>query len=168
MTAKGPQTIHDLNIALSPGGWVSRAACSPSVAEIFWPLPGQSSGPTVEAALKVCARCPVIRQCGQWALDNRQTEGIWGGMRPGALKRLVERSRFAKVAPQPELPQPNPLGPVHPVTKVPLKTHCRRNHPLPPVGGTARRWPCQACNAEATRRFRKRRREARRAEVASC
>lgn len=90
---KGATILHHLRVALSAGDWVRRAACSPAVAEFFWPLPNQNDGPEIRAALEVCSHCPVVRECGQWAIDNRQTEGIWGGMRPGALRRLVAGGR---------------------------------------------------------------------------
>lgn len=97
MATKGAASMHDLSRALSAGDWVADAACSPDVAEFFWPIPGQNGGPTIEAALKLCSRCPVVRDCGQWALDNNVTEGIWGGMRPGALARLVAKRRTEQV-----------------------------------------------------------------------
>lgn len=92
---KGAHILHDLKVALSAGDWVGRAACSPAIAELFWPLKGQSVQ-SLEPALKTCSRCPVVRQCGQWAIDTHQTEGIWGGMRPAALQRLVAGRRAAQ------------------------------------------------------------------------
>jgi len=103
---KGAHILHDLRVTLTSAEWVERARCSPAVAEFFWPLPGQSGGPTVEAALKMCAHCPVVRECGQWAIDNNQTDGIWGGMRPGSLRRLVEGRRAAQAAAPPPEPKP--------------------------------------------------------------
>lgn len=107
MTTKGAQRIHNLAVALPSGGWVRRAACRPEIAEWYWPLPGQNSSREIETALKLCSRCPVVRDCGQWALDNHMVEGIWGGMRPGALRRLVERARAGEpVKPFAEIPPP--------------------------------------------------------------
>lgn len=92
---KGAHILHDLRVALTDAEWVERARCTPAVAEMFWPLPGQNGGPIVEAALKMCSHCPVVRECGQWAIANKQTEGIWGGMRPGSLRKLVDGRRRA-------------------------------------------------------------------------
>jgi WhiB family transcriptional regulator, redox-sensing transcriptional regulator len=33
----------------------------------------------IEAAGRVCARCPVQTPCLRWALDIGQVSGIWGG-----------------------------------------------------------------------------------------
>lgn len=97
MATKGAHILHDLRISLTSADWVTDAACSPAIAELFWPLKGQS-GASLEPALKLCSRCPVVRECGQWAIDNHQVEGIWGGMRPEALRRLVHRRRAGAVA----------------------------------------------------------------------
>jgi hypothetical protein len=43
---------------------------------VFYPERGESAGP----ARQVCARCPVRRPCLEYALSNRITHGIWGGM----------------------------------------------------------------------------------------
>lgn len=141
MATKGAHTMHDLAVALCADEWVTDAACSPDVAEFFWPLPGQN-GPTVEAALKLCSRCPVVRECGQWALDNRQTEGIWGGMRPGALRRLVESRRAKEIA----------ADPPPPVAWKPPPTRCGRGHELRGPG----LWPCPTCSNSAKKRQRMR------------
>ncbi|POG47129.1 hypothetical protein BV881_12380 [Streptomyces sp. ZL-24] len=31
-------------------------------------------------AKRVCARCPVMETCRQWALETRQDHGVWGGL----------------------------------------------------------------------------------------
>lgn len=41
---------------------------------------GESSAPGQAKAL--CAVCPVMEACGQWAIDNKEYAGIWGGMTP--------------------------------------------------------------------------------------
>lgn len=158
MTTKGAVSMHDLKTALTAGEWVSDAACSPDVAEFFWPLPGRSSGPDIDAALKLCSRCPVVRDCGQWALDNHVTEGIWGGMRPGALQRLVAKRRQAERAEAPAHPRPG----VQPGTKrggYRKRDTCRRQHPLTEdnvrLDGNGHQ-VCKTCDA-----YRERRRRAR-------
>lgn len=59
--------------------WQQRAACRTEDPELFF-----ASGTTaqallqVEAAKAVCRRCPVMKQCLQWAVD-RNEQGVWGG-----------------------------------------------------------------------------------------
>lgn len=76
--------------APSPGG----AACrEPGVdADLFFPV--GDLGPAVRevaAAKAVCARCPLVAQCRDWALASAEPEGIWGGMTP-AERRVARRS----------------------------------------------------------------------------
>ena len=44
--------------------------------DLFYPERGESTGP----ARQVCARCPVCQPCLEYALSNRITHGIWGGL----------------------------------------------------------------------------------------
>lgn len=71
-----------------------RAACrEPGIdADLFFPV--GDSGPAVRqaaAAKAVCARCPVVAQCRDWALASAEPDGIWGGM-TAAERRIARRS----------------------------------------------------------------------------
>ena len=60
--------------------WLRSAACVGEDPELFFPV--GTTGPAlrdIEAAKRVCARCPVIRQCLTFALSSGQTSGVWGG-----------------------------------------------------------------------------------------
>jgi len=50
---------------------------------VFFPGRGESAGP----ARQVCSACPVRQLCLDYAITNRITHGIWGG--------LTERERRA-------------------------------------------------------------------------
>jgi len=63
--------------------WRELAACRGTDLEVFFPERGESAGP----ARQVCARCPVRQPCLDYAITNRITHGIWGG--------LTERERRA-------------------------------------------------------------------------
>jgi WhiB family redox-sensing transcriptional regulator len=61
--------------------WLCEAACVGEDPDLFFPV--GTTGPALDevaAAKRVCARCPVTRECLAWALDSRQTAGVWGGM----------------------------------------------------------------------------------------
>ncbi|MGQ4435641.1 WhiB family transcriptional regulator [Streptomyces sp. SAS_260] len=65
--------------------WAQRAACAHEDPELFFPL--SSTGPALRqelAAKRVCLRCPVIRQCFDWAMSSGQVHGVWGGTRNGS------------------------------------------------------------------------------------
>jgi hypothetical protein len=56
--------------------WRERAACCGTDLDVFFPERGQ----TASSARQVCAACPVRQPCLDYALANRITHGIWGGM----------------------------------------------------------------------------------------
>jgi WhiB family redox-sensing transcriptional regulator len=61
--------------------WPSDAACRDVDPELFFPV-GPIGPALVQAhrAKSVCRRCPVIQECAEFALGNREITGIWGGM----------------------------------------------------------------------------------------
>jgi WhiB family transcriptional regulator, redox-sensing transcriptional regulator len=63
--------------------WRELAACRGTDLEVFFPGRGESAGP----ARQVCAGCPVRQPCLDYAITNRITYGVWGG--------LTERERRA-------------------------------------------------------------------------
>lgn len=73
--------------------------------------PAGTTGPwiaQIEEAQAVCRTCPVMQQCAQWALDNRES-GIWGGMTDQDRvnwRRRMARERAAAEKPLPVL-RPN-------------------------------------------------------------
>lgn len=78
--------------------WRHRAACLDEDPELFFPI--GVTGPAlaqVEEAKKVCMRCDVRAECLQWALDNGQDHGVWGGLSEDerrSMKRRAARSRL--------------------------------------------------------------------------
>ena len=70
--------------------WRRRAACVGLPAAVFFPPELGDGAPepwSPEPALAVCAACPVAEDCRAWALATRQTQGVWGGMTEGELRR---------------------------------------------------------------------------------
>jgi WhiB family redox-sensing transcriptional regulator len=89
----GPVTEH--------WDWQMRAACAGLGTEPFFHPDGER-GPARsarEAAAKaVCARCPVIRECGAHALAVREPYGVWGGMSEDDRDAILGRGRVAASA----------------------------------------------------------------------
>lgn len=54
--------------------WMVEAVCATADPEEWFPEQGSSS----LKAKAICGNCPVIDECLQFALDNRE-HGIWGG-----------------------------------------------------------------------------------------
>ena len=69
-------------VTLPPRTWQSRAACRDLDPDLFTPgeREGEDAQHLQDAAL-FChqAPCPVLAECLQWALDNEEETGVWGG-----------------------------------------------------------------------------------------
>lgn len=66
-----------------PGPWVDRAACAGLPVAMFFPVPGDKR--TIERALRICNRCPVVTECAEFYRDEQF--GIFGGMTPRQRNR---------------------------------------------------------------------------------
>lgn len=76
--------------------WQADALCRDNDAEIFFSPSGEGRSARrmrEESAKVVCAQCPVIAQCKQFALAANEPFGVWGGMtaRERSLRRASER-----------------------------------------------------------------------------
>jgi WhiB family redox-sensing transcriptional regulator len=60
--------------------WRDTAACRDADPDLFFPI--GTTGPArrqIGEAKRVCRTCPAQTHCLAWALDNRVTDGVWGG-----------------------------------------------------------------------------------------
>lgn len=76
--------------ALRPADWMGDAACRGMDPDLLFPIKHGDSGREVEKARKVCRACPVTNDCLEYALNNREKYGVWGGM------SVRERAEFLK------------------------------------------------------------------------
>lgn len=73
--------------------WRHRARCKGEDPELFFPAgTGSVYDTQIAQAKAVCARCPVIEQCREWALESGEG-GIWGGMSEEERRALRRRQR---------------------------------------------------------------------------
>jgi len=73
--------------------WRYRAACGDTDPETFFPIgEGQKALTHVAAAKAVCARCPVVDECLDFALTTGQEFGVWGGLSEQERRALRRRS----------------------------------------------------------------------------
>lgn len=70
-----------------PTEWRADAACVGELETMF----AAASGPMAEQAKRVCAGCPVVEECLDYALKTRQDFGVWGGMDELDRRRLRRR-----------------------------------------------------------------------------
>ncbi len=65
-------------------GWQDRALCAQTDPESFFPEKGGST----REAKRVCRSCEVKGECLDYALENDERFGIWGGMSERERRRL--------------------------------------------------------------------------------
>jgi WhiB family transcriptional regulator, redox-sensing transcriptional regulator len=76
VTGRLPRYRNQAAPARFAARWRRQAACRGTDLDLFYPERGQ----TAEPARQVCAACPVRQPCLEYALSNRITHGIWGGL----------------------------------------------------------------------------------------
>ena len=64
--------------------WQERALCAQTDPEAFFPEKGGST----REAKKVCVSCDVRAECLEYALENDERFGIWGGLSERERRRL--------------------------------------------------------------------------------
>ena len=75
---------------------MKRARCKGESPDVFFP----SDGVGVLRAQKICAECPVVNECLEYALANHISHGVWGGASERQRRRLQRRRQ------QDRLPRP--------------------------------------------------------------
>jgi WhiB family redox-sensing transcriptional regulator len=76
--------IVELLSGLEDRGWQARANCMGVDPDLFFPERGAST----REAKEVCRGCVVRDECLEYALDNGEKFGIWGGMSERERRRL--------------------------------------------------------------------------------
>lgn len=69
-------------------GWQERALCAQTDPEAFFPEKGGST----REAKKVCLSCDVRSECLDYALENDERFGIWGGLSERERRKLKKRA----------------------------------------------------------------------------
>ncbi|MDQ1426677.1 MAG: WhiB family transcriptional regulator, redox-sensing transcriptional regulator [Acidimicrobiaceae bacterium] len=69
--------------------WRQRAACRGVEPEIFYPISEEEA----EEAKAICGACPVQETCLEYALSNRERDGVWGGATERERRRMIRQRR---------------------------------------------------------------------------
>ena len=64
--------------------WADQAACLVAEPDTFFPEKGGST----REAKRICNDCPVKAECLEYALENDERFGIWGGMSERERRKL--------------------------------------------------------------------------------
>jgi WhiB family redox-sensing transcriptional regulator len=71
--------------------WQLHAACRDTHPDLFFL--GRGANHDYTAAKRICNTCPVQRQCLNYAIDNCEEYGIWGGMNLHERDAVARRRR---------------------------------------------------------------------------
>jgi WhiB family redox-sensing transcriptional regulator len=93
------QELADLtDLFQSAGDWQERAICAQTDPESFFPEKGGST----REAKRICLSCDVKEECLEYAMENDQRFGIWGGLsereRRNLRKTTPRAPRLTEVA----------------------------------------------------------------------
>jgi WhiB family transcriptional regulator, redox-sensing transcriptional regulator len=83
-------------VSTALGSLWEQAACQTADPELFFPVAGGGAGVAEIARAKaVCSRCPVRRQCLDYAIETGQAHGVWGGTTVDERRAIASRRRRA-------------------------------------------------------------------------
>jgi WhiB family redox-sensing transcriptional regulator len=112
-------------------GWRAAALCAATDDPDLW-FPAGLTAPyhaQIHQAKTTCLRCPVLRECREWALTHGTDDGIWGGLDWEELRLLRRRERRGKGR-----SEPLPCG-----TPAAYRRHLRNGEPIDNACRTANR-----------------------------
>ncbi|HLI15783.1 MAG TPA: WhiB family transcriptional regulator [Acidimicrobiales bacterium] len=69
--------------------WRQRAACRGISPDVFYP----SCDEEAAEAKAICALCPVRQPCLEYAISERERDGVWGGLTERERRRLIRQRR---------------------------------------------------------------------------
>jgi WhiB family redox-sensing transcriptional regulator len=69
--------------------WRQRAACRGVDPDIFYPVTDEDA----EDAKAICEGCDVRQPCLEWALGQREHDGVWGGATERERRRIIRQRR---------------------------------------------------------------------------
>jgi WhiB family redox-sensing transcriptional regulator len=88
-----------MTVTGSATNWRAAGACLTADPDLFFPISAAGPGARqVARAKRICASCPVQRQCLGFAMSHDQVDGIWGGTTPEDRQRDRRRRRRAAAA----------------------------------------------------------------------
>lgn len=88
-TASSPSTFVEPGDLFASPAFMDLGSCRGMDPDVFFPDRGESLAP----AKQVCAECIVRDECLEFALDNRERFGVWGGTSERERRRLRRARR---------------------------------------------------------------------------
>jgi hypothetical protein len=101
--------------------WKAGAACTRPGVNPDWFYPESMNDPGAWAARRICAACPVARECLADALETKDRFGIRGGLSPKQRSNLKKGRKPQQFRKQPTVRRSNAR-----------KSECNAGHPFTP------------------------------------
>lgn len=73
------------------GTWRDQARCRGIDPQVFHP--SEEDEAAADAAKAICALCPVVDSCLEFAITAREKDGVWGGLTARERRRLIRQRR---------------------------------------------------------------------------
>lgn len=103
--------------------WRTRALCAQIGGDWWYADNTPHHTSEINTAKAICQMCDVQTQCLEWALNNDERYGIWGGLSAHQRQKLRRKRRIP-----PQQPWLQPCG-----TPAAARRHHRRKEPLCPA-----------------------------------
>jgi WhiB family redox-sensing transcriptional regulator len=71
--------VYHLSRYYPPDYW-DEASCASVDMELFFPERSSKDQPHISQVKMICMSCPIRTKCLQFALDENEQFGVWGGM----------------------------------------------------------------------------------------
>lgn len=82
-----PEQSPAIETSWQPPDWTIDGECLDLGHDPEWWFQPSNSADT-RKAIQVCAQCPVLALCRAFAVDNRISDGTWGGLPETELRRI--------------------------------------------------------------------------------
>ena len=76
-------------VPLTNQTWRQHAACRGVEPDVFYPVSDEEA----DIAKTICDQCSVRQPCLEYALTNRERDGVWGGATERERRRLLRQRR---------------------------------------------------------------------------
>jgi WhiB family transcriptional regulator, redox-sensing transcriptional regulator len=87
---------------LAPAPWMTEGACRDEDPDLFFPISAIDTGDgQIARATRICAGCPVMDECLEYALENRIKHGVWGGRTEQQRQSLIRARRRPRLESRP-------------------------------------------------------------------
>lgn len=98
-----------------PNDWLAVAPCKANPDAMF-----DTTARGIESAKSICRGCSIVERCLQWALENREPYGTWGGLSEADRRRILRRRGMPLPAEEEEPPPPRTFQSLYDERTVPL------------------------------------------------